>query len=76
MTLYYLHYDVLSRDRTYLDHMFQKQHHHRRVNAPIGNRGHVYPPTTSLSEMISIGTLYAVNAGQRGWNHLASYLRG
>jgi hypothetical protein len=69
-------YYLLSRDRMYFDKLFRERHHHTRVNAPIGNRGHVLPPTTSLSEMISSGFLYAVNAAQRGCNHLTSFLRG
>ena len=68
-------YYLLTRDRRVYDRMARDLNHLSRVNTHLHDRDLANRSANGLSEMISAGTLHAVNAVERGWNRMASIIR-
>ncbi|MBL6932481.1 MAG: hypothetical protein ISR45_05985 [Rhodospirillales bacterium] len=71
MTPYYL----LNRDRRNYNRLAREMSPNPRVNTHTQNRFTVNPAPISVSDMISSGTLHAVNAVERSWNRMSALFR-
>jgi len=69
-------YLMLTRDPRTYDRMTGKISHTVRGNASFHDRSSLHPSPVSVSEMISVGALRTVNAVQRGWGRMASFIGG
>jgi hypothetical protein len=69
-------YYLLNRNRRNYERLAQDLNNYSRINTHMQDRPAANQSSLSVSDMISSGTLHAVNSVEKGWNSLSSLFRG